>query len=201
MSFDNGGTCGISGGNMKQWRCSKRGALSLFCVFRQGERSIHFALSSPVEWAQLRSFYDFDKRKRISAIIDDFRRAGIVSENVSAPRSMITHGLISMAMRMAGLICNRFKCNWTFRLQEAEVFGATLARLLKTVQYVSAPETDELIQLRLDCFYCHYAIRQRLIGLSELRKANSIEHFNQSLFTEHFSFHDLGLDQNQCHVG
>jgi hypothetical protein len=72
-------------------------------------------------------------------------------------------------------------------------FSATLERLLRILGQSEPRQNDELIELRMDCFGCHYLIRRKLIGVPEVRKADAIEHFSQSKYFSFVTFQDLGI--------
>lgn len=175
------------------FHCSKQMALTLFCIFRQAERSVHYALSCPSQWAQFVAYYETSKQTQISEVIGRLRDAGVREDNAPSRQVLAQDSLLSIVRCAAGLLCNRLKRSWAFTTQEIAFFCATLEHLLKILHNVDLPHKEELVELRLDCFYCHSVIARKLIGVTEIRKADLIEHFNQSEYVSHVTFQDMGI--------
>ena len=76
----------------------KNTALTLFCVFRQAERSVHYALSCPSQWSQFVAYYDQPKQIQISEAIGMLKDAGAVQEKVSSRQALVQNGLL-------GIVC------------------------------------------------------------------------------------------------
>lgn len=174
---------------------SKNTALLLFCYFRQAERSVHSALTFPKAWPQFLAYYDKEKQSQIAKVIDLLKDAGAGLDRVSSRQEVEHNGWLSIVRCLAALLCNRFKRSWFFSTRELSFFSVTLEHLLGLLGHPEPPETDELIELRVDCFDCHYIIASKLIGIPEIRKANAIDHFGQSKYISHVTFQDLGT---QC---
>jgi hypothetical protein len=171
----------------------KNTALTLFCLFRQAERSVHYALSCPSQWSQFVAYYDEPKQIQISEAIGMLNDAGAAQDKVPSRQALARSGLLNIVSCAAGLLTNRLRRSWAFSVRELSFFSATLEHLLKILNNTDLPQKEELIGLRLDCFDCHYVISRRLIGVPEIQIANSIEHFNQSEYVRHVNFQDLGI--------
>lgn len=172
---------------------SKNTAVLLFCYFRQAERSVHSALTFPKVWPQFLAYYDRAKQTEIAKVIDWLKDAGARRERVPS-RQEFEQDYFWIALRcLPALLCNRFKRSWSFSTRELSFFSATLEQLLRILGLAEPPETDELIELRMGCFDCHYIIASKLIGVPEIRKANAIEHFSQSIYFKHVTLQDLGM--------
>jgi hypothetical protein len=174
---------------------SKNTALLLFCYFRQAERSVHYALTFPDSWPQFLAYYDKAKQTQIAKAISLLKDAG--AEPDKAPSRLVfeQNGWLSVVRCSAALLCNPLKSSWSFSTQELSFFSATLEHPLRILGYAEPPEIDELIELRMDCFQCHYIIRRKLIGVPEIRKADAIEHFGQSKYVSPVTFQDLGIQR------
>jgi hypothetical protein len=169
---------------------SKNSALALFCHFRQTERSVHYALSSPSLWEQFLAYYE-PKETNINQLIKMVTNAGAAMDGPlgEAPESQFTP--LMMVREEARRLINPWKRAWSFSIGELSYFRATMARLLTIVHSPQMPPRDELIELRLDCFKCHYLIHRKLTGIPELTKASSVEHFLQSDCIDHFTLEEI----------
>jgi hypothetical protein len=172
---------------------SKNTALLLFCYFRQAERSVHYALSFPHEWPQFVAYYDKAKQARIAETIALLKDAGAELDRVPSRQDFVQSGLLSVIRCSLAFLCNPLKHSWSFSVRELSFFCATLEHLLWILGSAEPRKNNELIELRLDCFHCHYMIGRKLIGVPEIRKADAIEHFNHSEYVRHVTFQDLGI--------
>jgi hypothetical protein len=179
--------------NLDMASLSKNTALLLYCYFRQAERSVHYVLSFPNEWPQFVAYYDKAKQSQIVKVIGLLKDAGAGLDKVSSRQEFQQNGLWSVLRCSIALLCNPLKRSWSFSIRELSFFYATLEHLLRILSYAEPREKNELIELRLDCFYCHNIIGRKLIGVPALRKADAIEYFNQSDYLRHVTFQDLGI--------
>jgi hypothetical protein len=176
---------------------SKQTALILFCYFRQAERSVHYALSFPNQWPQFRAYYGDAKRTQIAKLIGLLRAAGATRDDLGGGQVLKGDGLLAGLGSVVALVCNPFRRRWTFSVQELSFLLATLETLLRDLCTDDPPEKPRLIALRRDCFQCHSIISRKLVGLPELRKAASIEHFNQSEYAKSVTLEEIGLQDAQ----
>ena len=172
---------------------TKNTALLLFCCFRQAERSIHYAQSCPNQWPQFVAYYERAKQSQIAAVIGLLKDASAGETSVSSRHDLGQSGLRSVGQLLAAFLCNPLKRAWSFSVQELCFFSAKLEHLLSVLDDSERRANKELIELRLDLFQCHYIISRKLVGLSEIRKADAIEHFNQSEYVTHVTFADIGV--------
>jgi hypothetical protein len=173
---------------------SKKSALLLFCYFRQAERSVHYALTFPNAWPQFLAYYDKGKQNEIAKMIDLLNDAGAELDEVPSRQELFRQNeWLSVVRCSAALLCNPLKRSWSFSGRELSFFSATLEHLLRILGYAEPRENDELIELRMSCFDCHYIIRGKLIGVPEIRKAEAIEHFGQSKYVSPVTFEGLGI--------
>jgi hypothetical protein len=173
---------------------SRNTALLLFCCFRQAERSVHYVLSFPNEWPQFLAYYNKAKQTQIAKVISLLKDAGAELDKVPSRQELFEQNGWSAVMRcLIALLYNPLKRSWSFSRKELSFFCATLQHLLQILGHAEPRDNDELIELRMDCFDCHYVIRRKLIGIAEVRKADAIEHFSQSNYVSFVTFHDLGI--------
>jgi len=169
---------------------SKNTMLLLYCCFRQAERSVHYAQSCADEWPRFTAYYRGDRRSRIAGSIGILKSVGATG-NEAVTRLAPP----SIARAAMGIIFNRFKRTWSFSLIELSVFRRVLEEVLTAIDRDHPPAGEELIKLRMSCFECHYIIANRMFGVSEVRRAHHIEHFQASEYIEHMSFQELGIQE------
>ncbi len=92
-----------------------------------------------------------------------------------------------------GFLLNQVRNSWSFSVAELSFFCRTLERVLMMLRPAEVPSAEVLIDCRMDCYQCQYVIARRLIGIPEIRKAQSIEHWFQSDHVEHVTFQELGM--------
>jgi len=173
---------------------SKNTALLLFCYFRQAERSVHYALTFPNAWPRFLAYYDKIKQTQIANVIKLLKDAGAEVDKIPSRQALFEQNdWLSFVRCSMALLCNPLKRSWSFSRQELSFFSATLDHLLQILGYPEPREHDELIELRRECFDCHYRIRAKLIGVPEIRKADAIEHFGQSEYVSPVTFEGLGI--------
>jgi hypothetical protein len=173
---------------------SKKNALRLFCYFRQAERSVHYAQSSPNQWLLFVKYYDKGKQAGIAHAIRLLNGTGAKTEGVPLAQGMVRGDLVGILGCVARLLVNPLRTSWAFSVEELSFFSATLAQLLKTLHSSELPQKGDLTSLRMDCYKCHSIIGRKLVGIPEIRKARLIEHFLQSEFVNHVTFQDMNLD-------
>jgi hypothetical protein len=139
------------------------------------------------------AYYDKCKQTQIGKVIAMLKDAGAAPDSAPRRQALVQNGLLSMVRCAVGLLCNPLKRSWSFSARELSFFAATLERLLRILHSAELPEKGELIELRLDCFHCHYIVEHKLIGIQEIRKADSIEHFEQSQYVNHVTFQEMGI--------
>jgi hypothetical protein len=171
----------------------KNTALTLFCLFREAERSVHYALSCPSQWSQFVAYYNQPKQIQISEMIGMLNAAGAVKDKVPNRQALARSDFSSFVRCIARLLSNPLKRSWAFSVRETSFLSATLGHVSILLNSAEPPEKEELIELRLDCFVCHDLISRKLFGIPELRKADSIEHFNQSEYVSHVKWRGSGL--------
>jgi hypothetical protein len=84
----------------------KNTALTLFCLFRQAERSVHYALSCPNQWSQFVAYYDQPKQIQISEVIGMLKDAGAVQDDAPNRQALAQNGLLSIVRCTAGIVPN-----------------------------------------------------------------------------------------------
>ena len=178
-------------------RFHKRTILNFLALFRQAERSVHYALSCPSQWPQFLSFYDERRRDQIAKAMESLRQSGADQGIAPARKELERSDLLDFLSACRNLAVNSFKRSWTFSQREAAYFYKTLQRLLELLQRPQRPPTDEFIELRLDCCQAGGIIRHRLLGVRETKDVDKIEHFFQNEWGKHFTFQELGLEAGE----
>jgi hypothetical protein len=174
-------------------RFSKKDALTLFCCFRQAERSVHHAAAGPEQWTRFLAYYDEPKQARIAALLGMLKGAGGPGGNIPLRRALDLNGFLDFFRGVAGILTNRLRVAWSFSAHELAFFDSTLKRLVAILHGRDMPDKKDLIGLRLDCVACQAVIKLKLIGIPELGKAASIEHFDQSEYVRHVTFEEMGI--------
>jgi hypothetical protein len=123
----------------------KNKALTLFCLFRQAERSVHYALSCPSQWSQFVAYYDKPRRFQISEAIGMLQNAGAVRDNVPSRQALEQSGLLNIMRRLAGLLSNPLKRSWAFSTREMSFFSATLEHLLRILNQTDPPQNEKFV--------------------------------------------------------
>jgi hypothetical protein len=174
-------------------RLTKRIALKLFCIFRQAERSVDHALGCSKVWSQFVAYYDGTKRTQIAELIGFLKDTRLVRERTPSRKEFEIDRLWILLWRAAAGLWNPYRRYWKFDAREITFFFATLEHLLRLLEQAEFPGHEELIDLRMDCYGCHGVIGMKLVGISEIQKAKSIEHFHQSVYVRPVTFKDLDL--------
>lgn len=159
----------------------KQLALTTYCLARQGERSIDFALSSSAKhWGPLREYYDHDRLKPLHGLLEELQRLHRGHRRPYARDRLgrITPGwVVSYPFRVC---INRWRGRWSFSAGEGSFIIDTIARLVSTLACETKPVSDSLIDLRMDLHLCEVIIEHRLVGVAMLKQAANIEHFCQA---------------------
>jgi hypothetical protein len=171
----------------------KKDVLGLFCSLRQAERSVHYALSCPKQWPEFVAYYDDARTIRIVDQIRLLKEAGATYNKIPRRHSSSQNAMVSILRSALQALTNQFKSHWSFSAEEISLFSATLRRLLELLSSPGQPSLDELMALREDCYECCALIERRLVGLPEIKRALSIEHFYQSEHVSHVTFDEMGL--------
>jgi hypothetical protein len=161
-------------------RVKKQEALRFFCLARQAERSIDFAISSERQWDMLRQYYEGERLGRLESAVEVLR-AITPTVGTAPPRDQAFRGTVRWLLAYpARIVLNRFRAAW--RCQETE-----LSFILQTFQNVTdllkrrkKPEAGTLVQTRMDLHACEVIIERKLVGLPEVRQMERIEHFCQA---------------------
>lgn len=168
---------------------SKSTALTLLGYFRQAERSVDYALSSPNQWPEFVAYYEA-RLTQIARLASILKATGAIEDEGLYRQPTAQTGALHILHCAVNAVRNRFKKKWSFSSQEVSFFLRTFDHLTQ-VAHKSSVTQSELIELRFDCFRCQYVIAHRLIGVPEIRAALSVEHFNQSQYIYHTKLPDI----------
>jgi hypothetical protein len=173
-------------------RLSKPALIRMFCYFRQAERSVHYALSCQELWPSFTAYYS-PKQMFLRELIEMLRKSGGTPEFEGRPRALSQNELVNALRCAAYFLSSRLRKSWFFSSQEISFFAATFNRLLNAVRAATSPSKEELLFIRHSCLECQYLISRKLVGLPELRKAGSIEHWLHPEHLELVRLEDLGF--------
>ena len=158
----------------------KRLALTLYCLARQGERSIDFSLSSARQWALLRDYYQGERRHRLLDLLGELERLALRHpEGYSRDQWGRAGPGWVLAYPVLALI-NRWRTRWLFSEDQVSFFVTAMTRLVQALSCETQPTTALLIDLRLDLYLCQWILEKKLVGVPFLRSASTIEHFCQA---------------------
>jgi hypothetical protein len=174
-------------------RLSKNTILALFCYCRQAERSVHHAASCSSQWLNFVAYYDEEKRHAIARLIETLRQAGAAHNPNVDPQSFSQSIFSALICQTLGRVINKIRASWSFSTMELSFIYSALRQLLNIIEGAKPQAFQELIDLRMDLYACQEILGWKLIGMSELRKAEKIAHFNQSDYLEHVSLQEMGV--------
>jgi hypothetical protein len=169
----------------------KLDVLKFFCLARQAERSIDFALSSQRQWDLLRQYYDSARLGILESAVDSLRtllpQAAAPASRDAAYRLRV-FWVLTYPVR---IILNRFRTTWSFRETELQFILQTFQAVIDILKRREKPESPRLVQARMDLHACEVIIERKLIGLPEIRQAERIEHFCQASHIKPFNLEEI----------
>ena len=167
-------------------------AVTLYCHYRQAERSVHFALSNPAQWLGFIRYYDPMKRKALASALEALRAVGTTDRGIPTREQFLRTCFFRPWTFLLNQLRESATASWRFSEDELAFLCATLAAFDSVLDSHVAREHAVLIDLRLDLCTCEAIIENRLIGVAELRTARNIEHFGQSDYVRHVTFEEIG---------
>jgi hypothetical protein len=174
-------------------RVSKADAVELYAVCRQAERSIDHALHGAEQWAGLLHYYNADRRDRLRRVTARLSR---VCEGRSAPsRTSVLHLSTRCPLKIvAAMLANRLRNKWSFHPQEVAFIVSAMHAMTEFLAHERMPDSQSLVDCRMDLRASEDIIEMRLIRVPELRVAVRIEHYCQPAHLQSVSFADLGIE-------
>jgi len=166
-------------------------ALSFFCLARQAERSIDFALSSERQWDLLRKYYDSARLEMLESAVESLLT---VTPAAAAPASRDQAFRVSLYWVLAypaRIILNRFRSSWRFQETDLQFILQTFQSVIDFLRRRQKPEARSLVQTRMDLHACEVIIERKLVGLPEVRQAQRIEHFCQAPHIKPFKLEEI----------
>jgi hypothetical protein len=158
----------------------KKLTLTTYCLTRQGERSIDFALSSTRQWLLLREYYGAGKLKLLQDLLQSLKslhpRHGPYRDKDRFAR--ITFGWVATYPLRWWI--NQWRDCWMFTTDEVSFFIDAIARLVSCLTCAEKPPSGLLVDLRIDLHLCQRIIEMKLVGFSLLKRASHIDHFCQA---------------------
>jgi hypothetical protein len=169
----------------------KEQALRFFCLARQAERSIDFALSSERQWDMLRQYYHGERLGMLECAVESLRgltppAAPPISRD-QAFRLRLGWVLTYPARRLL----NRLRASWRFEEKELQFILQTFRSVIDTLRRSQKPEARTLVQIRMDLYACQVIIERKLVGLPQARQAQRIEHFCQAAHIRPFKLEEI----------
>ncbi len=170
--------------------------LRLYCCFCQAMRSVHRGHAG--SWWQLREYYQGERTEAILALVRRLQAALADVKGDCQPQNR------EEAMRrvpkpgpfriLFGPLINRWRTSWRFAVPEVGFMVSTLKRLQSVLDCPTKPDEESLIALRRDLTACTWPLDCRCYGLSQLKQARRIEHFDRTEWYPHLQLAEILTD-------
>ena len=177
-------------------KISKSEALTWFCLARQAERSIDFALSSERQWDLLRRYYDSARLGILDAAVESLKRTTAATSVALSRERAFRVSIFWVLAYPIRLILNRWRVSWPFQDAELRFLQVTFQTAIDFLNRNRKPETASLVQTRMDLYACEVLLKRKLVGLPEARQAERIEHFCQAPHIKPFKLKEIAEVQN-----
>jgi hypothetical protein len=165
--------------------------LRIYCLARQAERSIDFALHSQEQWELFRQYYDEARLRRLYDLVRELETStpnGSASISSDQIPGITPSWVLSYPLRW---LVNRIRITWMFSATEIRYISHVLRTFIEVTGSVVRPGLKDLVQLRMDLYVAELVIEKKLTGLSSLEKARDIEHFCQNDYRVYFSLEEV----------
>lgn len=161
-------------------KINKKLALTIYCLTRQGERSIDFALSSAKQWNLLRQYYDHDRVMPLHDLLNELNQL-----HPHAPRSYAKDRFAEISFEWVVTYpfrywINQWRNRWSFSGDRVSFFIDTISSLVLNLACEVQPARCLLVDLRMDLHLCQRIIEMKLVGVKRLKQAANIEYFCQA---------------------
>jgi hypothetical protein len=168
-------------------------AQRIYCLARQAERSVDFALASARQWELFRQYYDDSRRGRILDLVRVLEplvanRQGLISRD-QIP-GITASWVLFYPIRW---LLNHFQSKCTFSETELIYIVIVFRAFVQATDTTPQPDPTSLVQLRMDLQVVEEIIQMKLTGITSLRKAKNVEHFSQADHVISFSVDELCL--------
>jgi hypothetical protein len=165
--------------------------LRIYCLARQAERSVDFALASQGQWDLFRQYYDQARLSRLHGLVRELETSS-PNGSTSIKRDQILDTALSWALSYpVRWLLNQFRMRWTFSDGEMTYVTHVFRAFIEVTGSITQPDPKDLVQLRMDLFAAEMIIEKKLTGLSSLEKARNIEHFCQNDHRVYFSVEEV----------
>jgi hypothetical protein len=175
----------------------KQEALRFFCLARQAERSIDFALSSERQWDLLRQYYDGGRLGKVESAVESLRALAPAPAASLSREQAFEVSVFRVLTYPVRIILNRFRASWPFQESELQFILQTLQAVIDLLKRRQKPEARNLVQTRMDLHACEVIIERKLAGVPEVRKAGRIEHFCQAPHITPFKLEEIESLENE----
>jgi hypothetical protein len=172
-------------------RIDHRSVLRIYCLARQAERSIDFALASQEQWELFRQYYDETRLRMLHDLVQELETS-IPNGSTPILRDQIPgitfSWVLSYPMRW---LLNQIRIKWTLSDDEMTYISLVFRAFIKVTGYATQPDPEDLVRLRMDLSVAEEIIEKKLTGLSSLRKAKDIEHLCRNDHLASFSLEEV----------
>src|SRR5436190_18528163 len=146
-------------------RLTRSQALNFYCLARQAERSIDFALHPTCPWDLLRDYYLPERLARLESALEMLR--GLTSD-AAAPISRDRLRFINVWWVLSywpRVLINRIRSSWHFEEIEVQFFVQTLQSVANYIRSPEKQSAEQLVETRMDLHHCETIVGWTLAGL------------------------------------
>src|SRR5262249_22216779 len=169
----------------------KSEALKLFCLARQAERSIDFALSSERQWDLLRHYYHSERLGMLECAVESLRGLAPAAATPISTDQAFRLRLWWILTYPARKLLNRVRAFWRFKETELKFILQTFQSVIDSLRRRHKPNARTLVQLRMELLTCQLIIERKMVGLPQIREAERIEHFCQAPHIKPFKLEEI----------
>ncbi len=164
-------------------KLEKNFVIEIFCCFQEGARSLHRLLDPGNPFFSFKKYYHAEKiacvkqiRNRILQIIPpDFQAGEVTIDQIMA--NLPEPGVFQVFF---GFCFGKRKKYWSFHILELVYFQQNLERLIAIIEGHEKPKASPLISQRMKLSWCQGIIKNRCLGLPELKPAQKVDHFDKT---------------------
>ena len=176
---------------------SKQEALRFYCLARQAERSIDFALSSERQWDLLRQYYDSARLGMLESAVGSLRALTPAAAGPIPKEQAFRVGAGWVLTYPARIVLNRFRACWRFQETELQFIQQTFQTVIDLLKRRQKPDAPTLVETRMDLHACEVMMARKLVGRPEVRQAERIEHFCQAPHIKPFKLEEIGALESE----
>lgn len=171
---------------------------SLYCCFRQAERSVHYVASNIAYWSQFQDYYKGERTQLAADLSAYLIRQGARDSSVGVRQLLDNDWISEVLLQLIRLVGNQFKHTWSLSKLELSVMYSALRDFMQLTHQPTAARCEELVVLRMQLYGCQVLIEKKMIGTSDLSKFERVEHFFSSPYIRHYTLRELGVHPGVC---